>query len=209
MSNRAPATKTERLQPLARGGLAQCTQKANRRAVWNARPALNFHTALRAEVRRTRGDRRAQGCTVYGLAAQIWAPMSTLAKCPQLIVLSTGGPMMFVPTFCLASQGLHGDPVCLLDEFLCYCFKLFQEGGGFLKLCAARNVLQMTGEVTGHGGKLREHAAAFVTSRANNLARLSSRANNLGSRVFLRGMVEPSVCWAIECGMDQTFSLFR
>ena len=71
--------------------------------------------------------------------------------------------MMFVPTFCLASQGLHGDPVCLLDEFLCYCFKLFQEGGGFLKLCAARNVLQMTGEVAGHGGKLREHAAAFVS----------------------------------------------
>ena len=71
--------------------------------------------------------------------------------------------MMFVPTFCLASQGLHGDPVCLLDEFLCYCFKLFQEGGGFLKLCAARNVLQTTGEVTGHGGKLREHAAAFVS----------------------------------------------
>ena len=46
--------------------------------------------------------------------------------------------MMFVQTLCLTTQGLDGDPVYLLDEFMCYRFKLFQEGGGFLKLCAGR-----------------------------------------------------------------------
>ena len=45
---------------------------------------------------------------------------------------------MFVHTFCLTSQGLDGDPVYLLDEFMCYRFKLFQEGGGCLKLCTGR-----------------------------------------------------------------------
>jgi hypothetical protein len=36
----------------------------------------------------------------------------------------------------LTAQGLDGDPVGLLDEFVCYYFKPFHEGGGFLKLCA-------------------------------------------------------------------------
>lgn len=44
----------------------------------------------------------------------------------------------FVHTFCLTAQGLDGDPVYLLDQFLCYGFKLFQDGGGFIKLCAGR-----------------------------------------------------------------------
>ena len=46
--------------------------------------------------------------------------------------------MVFVHTFCLTAQGLGGDPVYLLDEFLCYRFKLLQDGGGFIKLCAGR-----------------------------------------------------------------------
>jgi hypothetical protein len=55
-----------------------------------------------------------------------------------LIVLRTDCPRVFVQTLCLTTQGLDGDPVYLLDEFMCYRFKLFQEGGGFLKLCAGR-----------------------------------------------------------------------
>ena len=89
--------------------------------------------------------------------------MSTLVRCPELIVLSTGSPMMFVHTFCLTSQGLDGDPVYLLDEFMCYRFKLFQEGGGFIKPCASRNILQAARKVAGNRRKLREHAAAFVS----------------------------------------------
>ena len=42
----------------------------------------------------------------------------------------------------MTAQGLHGNPVYLLDEFLCYRFKLFQDGGGFFKLCAGRELLQ-------------------------------------------------------------------
>jgi hypothetical protein len=44
--------------------------------------------------------------------------MSTLVRCPELIVLSTGKLMMFVHTCCLTAQGLNGDPVYLLDEFI-------------------------------------------------------------------------------------------
>ena len=83
-------------------------------------------------------EHRIPESTVPGLAAQIWAPMSTLVRCPELIVLSTGSPMRFVHTFCLTAQGLDGEPVYLLDEFLCYRFKLFQDGGGFFKPCAGR-----------------------------------------------------------------------
>src|SRR5262249_20510635 len=36
-----------------------------------------------------------------------------------------------------------------LDEFLCYRFKLFQDGGGFIKLCASRKVLQAAREIAG------------------------------------------------------------
>jgi len=36
------------------------------------------------------------------------------------------------------AQGLDGEPVYLLDEFLYYRFKLIQDGGGFFKLCARR-----------------------------------------------------------------------
>src|SRR5438874_12450331 len=74
--------------------------------------------------------------------------------------------MMFVHTFCLTSQGLDGDPVYLLDEFMCYRFKLFQEGGGFIKSCASRNILQAARKVAGGSRKLREHAAAFVSRLA-------------------------------------------
>jgi arylsulfatase A-like enzyme len=35
-------------------------------------------------------------------------------------------------------QGLDGAPVYLLDQFLCRRFKRFQNGGGFIKLCAGR-----------------------------------------------------------------------
>jgi ribose 5-phosphate isomerase B len=76
--------------------------------------------------------------TVYGLAAQIWAHMSTLVGCPKLVVLRTGCPIVFAHTFCLTAQGLDGDPVYLLDEVLCHRFKLFQDGGGFMKLSAGR-----------------------------------------------------------------------
>ncbi len=46
--------------------------------------------------------------------------------------------MRFVPTFRLTAQGFDGDPVDLLDEFLCDLFKLLQDGGGFINLCAGR-----------------------------------------------------------------------
>ena len=46
--------------------------------------------------------------------------------------------MVFAYPLSLAAQGLDGDPVYLLDEFLSYRFKLFQDGGGFVELCAGR-----------------------------------------------------------------------
>lgn len=46
--------------------------------------------------------------------------------------------MVFAHPLPLTAQGLDGDPVHLLDEFMCYRVKLFQEGGRFLKLCAGR-----------------------------------------------------------------------
>ena len=76
--------------------------------------------------------------TAYGSPAQIWAHLSTLVRYPKLIVLTTGCPILFVHTFYLTAQGIDGDPVCLLDEFLCDRFKLFQDGGGSIKLCAGR-----------------------------------------------------------------------
>ena len=89
--------------------------------------------------------------------------MSTLVRCPERIVLSTARPIMFAHSFCLTAQGLDGDPVYLLDEFMCYRFKLFQEGGGFIKPCASRNILQAARNVAGGRRKLREHAAALVS----------------------------------------------
>src|SRR3954454_1306455 len=89
--------------------------------------------------------------------------MSTLVRCPEFIVLSTGCPRVFVQTLCLAAQGLDGDPVYLLDEFMCYRFKLFQDGDGFFKLCAGRNILQAARKVSGGRRELREHATAFVS----------------------------------------------
>ena len=65
--------------------------------------------------------------------------------------------------FYLMAQGFDGDPVYLLDEFVCYRFKLFQDGGGFIKLCAGRQLLQVAREIAGGRRKLREHAAAFVS----------------------------------------------
>jgi hypothetical protein len=41
-------------------------------------------------------------------------------------------------TFSLTAQGLDGDSVYLLDQFMCRLFKLFQNGGGFPNLCAGR-----------------------------------------------------------------------
>jgi hypothetical protein len=55
-----------------------------------------------------------------------------------LIALRTGCPRVFVQTLCLTAQGLDGDPVYLLDEFLYYRFKVIQDGGSFFKLCAGR-----------------------------------------------------------------------
>ena len=63
----------------------------------------------------------------------------------------------------LATQSLNGDPVYLLDEFMCYGFKLFQDGGGFIKVCAGRQLLQAAREIAGGRRKLREHAAAFMS----------------------------------------------
>ena len=65
--------------------------------------------------------------------------------------------------FCLTAQGLDGDPVYLLDEFLCHRFQLLQDGGGFVKLSAGRKVLQAAREIAGGRRKLREQAAAFVS----------------------------------------------
>ena len=47
------------------------------------------------------------------------------------------GVRVFVHTFCLTAQGLDGDPVYLLDEFMCYRLKPFQDGGGFIKVWPA------------------------------------------------------------------------
>jgi hypothetical protein len=69
---------------------------------------------------------------------------------------------VFVPTFSLAAQGLDGDSVCLLDELIRDRFKLFQDGGGFIKPRAGRKILQISREIAGDRRKLREHAAAFV-----------------------------------------------
>src|SRR5262245_62315964 len=66
-----------------------------------------------------------------GLAAQIWDKTSRLVGCPKLIGLRTCCPRVFVIAFCLTAQGLDGDPAYLLDEFLCYRFKLFRRGAAF------------------------------------------------------------------------------
>ena len=71
--------------------------------------------------------------------------------------------MVFVHTLDPTAQGLDGDPVYLLDEFLCHRFKLFQDGGGFIKLCAGRQLLQAAREIARGRREFREHAAAFVS----------------------------------------------
>jgi hypothetical protein len=80
-----------------------------------------------------------------------------------LVVSRIDGSGYFAWSFCLTAQGLDGDLVNLLDEFLCYRFKLFQDGPGFIKLCAGRQILQATREIARGRRKLREHAAAFVS----------------------------------------------
>jgi hypothetical protein len=40
---------------------------------------------------------------------------------------------------------------------------LFQDGGGFIKPRAGRQILQIAREIAGDRRKLREHAAAFVS----------------------------------------------
>jgi hypothetical protein len=47
--------------------------------------------------------------------------MSTSVRCAKLIVLGTGRSRAFVDNFYLMAQDLDGDPVYLLDEFLCTC----------------------------------------------------------------------------------------
>ena len=77
--------------------------------------------------------------------------MGPLVSCPKLLVLRTGRRMVFAPTFCLTAQGLDGDPIYLLDEFMCCRVKLFQDAGSFIKLRAGRQLLQAAREVAGHG----------------------------------------------------------
>ena len=59
-------------------------------------------------------------------------------RCSRPGVQRRGRPTGFVCNLCLTAQGLNGDPVYLLDKFMCYRFKLFQDGDGFIKLCAGR-----------------------------------------------------------------------
>ena len=87
---------------------------------------------------------------VYGSGAQIW-PARSVGQLSQLLVLRTGRRMVFAHTFRLTAQGLDGDPIHLLDEFMCYRVEVFQEAGGFIKLRAGRQLLQTAREVTGHG----------------------------------------------------------
>src|SRR5260370_27189857 len=89
--------------------------------------------------------------------------MSTLVRCPKLIVLWTGRPIGLIHTFCLTAQGLDGNSVYLLDEFMSNRLELFQDEVGFIKPCASRNILQAARKVAGGRRKLREHAAAFVS----------------------------------------------
>ena len=63
-------------------------------------------------------------------------------------------------------QFLDGDPIDLLDEFMCCPFKLFQAGSGVIKLYTGRKILQIACEIAGGPGKLREHSAAFVSRLA-------------------------------------------
>jgi hypothetical protein len=69
---------------------------------------------------------------------------------------------VFVHPFSLAAQGLDGDSVRLFDEFICYRFKLFQDGGGCVKPRGGRKILQIAREIAGDGRKLREQTATFV-----------------------------------------------
>src|SRR5262249_61903101 len=71
--------------------------------------------------------------------------------------------VIFVGSLRLAAYDVDGNVAHLKEELPGDRFELCQDSGGFAKPCAARNVLQMTGEVAGHGRKLREHAAAFVS----------------------------------------------
>src|SRR5882724_5486287 len=65
--------------------------------------------------------------------------------------------------FCLTTQGLDGYAVYLLDELVYYRFKLFQDGGGLIKLCAGSQLLQAARVIASDRRKHREHAAAFVS----------------------------------------------
>jgi hypothetical protein len=97
------------------------------------------------------------------MAAQIWAHKNTSVRCAKLIVLGPGCPIGFIHTICLTAQGLDGQPVYLLNEFMRYRFKLFQDMGGLIKPCAGRNILQTARKVASDRRKLREHAAALVS----------------------------------------------
>ena len=76
------------------------------------------------------------GLTVYGLDAQIAALLSTPVS--GLVVSWIDCSGYFAWSFCLTAQGLDGDPIYLLDEFMRYRVELFQEAGGFIKLPAGR-----------------------------------------------------------------------
>jgi hypothetical protein len=70
---------------------------------------------------------------------------------------------MFVHAVCLTAQGPDGDPVKLLDDFMCYRLKVYRDECGFFKLCASHKILKAAGEIAGGHRKLREHATAFVS----------------------------------------------
>ena len=68
-----------------------------------------------------------------------------------------------LPRSCLVSQGLDRQAVHLPDEFPRHRFELFQDWGGFVKLCAGRKILQVAREIAGDRRKLRKQAAEFVS----------------------------------------------
>src|SRR5260370_15303041 len=68
----------------------------------------------------------------------------------------------------MMAQGLYVLLVNLLDDIVCYRFKLYQERPDFIKLCAGRQLLQVAREIAGGRRKLREHATALVSRFAQS-----------------------------------------
>lgn len=91
------------------------------------------------------------------------ASTSRLVRCSQPVVSGTDCPPGFVGSLCLVAQGLDGDAVHLSEEFPGDRLELFQDSGGFVKLCAGPKILQVAREIARDRRKLRKHAAAFVS----------------------------------------------